>query len=384
MKKKIYLVFIGIALISSILIVKNQLDHSVNNPKTIINSYNKDKNSKYDIYVDIGGEIGVVQVFSINENKIDYSNMNVIGLKKQGKTVDSIIEVEQNKVYASINSTDNHKVSNRVEVLEKGKVVKETIFDDKKGSSQMIYDKDNHKVFVMANLARIDVNPNGTPFGIIDSQNDKALNLPFYIKGAIQGYDTDGKNIYVNVVDADKCLYKDVPSRYIMKIDGKDSKVDIFTKNGIDVYARDLKIRGDYIYIISNGYFQGEKYIPEHKLSILNKKGEIVKNVALDPWANKILIDENGIAYINHRDLDTRLDMKGNSLTMFDTNNNKIIGKIDGFKGPNSMEIKDNYLFVSNATGKSISVIDLSTRKIIGEISLGGYSSLSTAIVKNP
>ncbi|MDS1005255.1 hypothetical protein P9J83_17460, partial [Clostridium sporogenes] len=69
-----------------------------------------------------------------------------------------------------------------------------------------------------------------------------------------------------------------------------------------------------------------------------------------------------------------------------DTNTDKIIDTIHGFKGCLDMCIKDNYLFVTNRIGKNITVIDTSTRKKIGNINLGEGEDINPTnlvVVKN-
>jgi len=332
----------------------------------------------YDVYVE-NGSVGFLEIYDIKKDNIKYSDLEIS--KKEGKTVAEISEILDDKVYATVNPLES-KLANRVEIFENGKVSKELVFPDKGGPTSIINDRDNNKAYVMFKFSPRSINPNGTPFGIINTKNDEIIDTPFYIKGAIQGYDFDDKYIYVNVVDADMAEYNDVPGRYILKIDRDNLSTDIVTPNGLDLYGRDLKInKNGNIYITSNGYFKDSEYIDEHKLSIYNKDGSLIENVSLEPWCNNIVIDNNGIAYISHRDKDKRRDKLGDRITIFDTNTNQIVGSITGFKGPESLIIKDNYLFVSNTKGKSISIVDTNSREIIGNIPLS-FDPYSISVVK--
>ncbi|MDS1003994.1 hypothetical protein P9J83_10855, partial [Clostridium sporogenes] len=67
-----------------------------------------------------------------------------------------------------------------------------------------------------------------------------------------------------------------------------------------------------------------------------------------------------------------------------DTNTDKIIDTIHGFKGCLDMCIKDNYLFVTNYIGKNITIIDTNTRKKIGDIDLGeDVNPTNLVVIKN-
>lgn len=350
--------------------------------KVIINGDNTSTNGKalYDVYVE-NGSVGFLEIYDIKKDNIKYSDLEVTKLNKEGKTVANVSDILGDKVYATVNPLES-KLANRVEVFENSKLSKELVFQDKYGPSSIINDREKNKAYVMFSLAPQSSNPNGTPFGIINTKNDEIIDTPFYIKGAIQGYDFDGQYIYVNVVDSDMAEYDDVPGRYILKIDRDNLSTEIVTKNGLDVYGRDLKINSDgNIYITSNGYFKDGEYVDEHKLSIYNKDGSLIENISLEPWCNNIVIDNNGIAYISHRDKDKRRDKLGDKITVFDTNKNQIIGSITGFKGPDSLIIKDNYLFVSNTRGKSISIVDTNSREIIGNIPLS-FDPYSISVVK--
>jgi hypothetical protein len=350
--------------------------------KSIINVNNSLTNGKplYDVYVE-NGNVGFLEIYDIKKDNIKYSDLEVTKLKNEGKTVANISEILGDKVYATVNPLESN-LANRVEVFENGKLSKELVFQDKHGPTSIINDREKNKAYVMFGLSTQDINPNGTPIGIIYTKTDEIIDTPFYIKGAIQGYDFDDKYIYMNVVDANMAKYNDVPGSYILRIDRDNLSTEIVTKNGLDVYGRDLKIsKNGYIYITSNGYFKDSKYVDEHKLSIYNKDGSLVKNIPLDPWCNNIVIDNNGIAYISHRDKDKRRDELGDRITVFDTNKNQIIGSITGFTGPDSLIIKDNYLFVSNTRGKSISIVDTNSREIIGNIPLN-FNPFTISVVK--
>ncbi|AVX31856.1 hypothetical protein CTH_2316 [Carboxydocella thermautotrophica] len=313
------------------------------------------------------GNVHYVEVFNLDKQQINYK-VKLINLRKQGLLASDIYQVQEKKFYCPNYSHKGEIVPGRIVVLNNlGQIIKTINIKDKYGAHDLIVDPEKKLAYVRFILQPAPYNPSGTPFKIINTEQDKVVK-PFYLKGSIDGYDISGNFIYV-IATAAGLGYNDVPNNYIATIDRNTQELKILTPNGLDFCPTDLKIAPNgKIYLVSS--LNNLKYegCNEPKISIFNTDGKLIKEIKLDlPYCNQILINKNGIAYITHNNGGEL----GDSITIFDTNTDKVISRIKGFSGPTYMAIRDNYLFVSNYNTGKISVVDLKTNQIIGNIMLG-------------
>jgi len=369
MINKAYYVILSISILA-ILVFSGCNDYAVD--KNQIN-----QNSKYQLYAEIMGDVKYVEISEITKGNIRYSKPKKIELRKLGLLANGIYEVSGKKVYCPNYRTKGELQKGKVVVLENGKIVKTIKIKNRFGAQNIISDIDKKAAYVMFILQPASYNPAGTPFMMIDTEKDE-ITKPFNLKGTFYGYDIKDNYIYLTVT-ARRLGYKEIPDEYIASINRDTQEIKILTPNGLDFCPVDLKIAPNgKIYLVSS--LNNPKYdgCNEPKISIYNTDGNFVKEVKLDiPYCNKIVIDKTGIAYINHNNGGEL----GDTITVFDTNTDKVVGTIEGFNGPSAMMIKDSYLFVSNYNSGKVSVVDLKTREVIGNINLGESDKPSTLII---
>ncbi|KNZ70765.1 hypothetical protein Tfer_0444 [Thermincola ferriacetica] len=343
--------------------------HSETNTKLI-------SNLKYSLYADNLGDVSYIEIFSLDKGNFKY-NVKQIQLRKKGLNANHIYKVSENKIYCSNYGSNGEIQKGRIVVLKNGDIINTIKIKDKYGAQDIIFDPGKKKAYVMFILQPAPYNPSGTPFKIIDTEKDEVIK-PFSLKGSFYGYDIKGNYIYV-CVDAIDLGYKDVPNNYIASIKRNTQEIKVLTPKGLNFCPTDLKIAPNgKIYMVSS--FNNLKYegCKEPKVSIYNTDGTFLKEIKLDlPDCNKIVINKDGMAYITHNNGGD----SGDTITVFNTNTDKVVGKIKGFSGPAGMAIKDNYLFVSNYNTGKISVVDLKLSKIIGNIKLGEGVNPSTLVV---
>lgn len=234
----------------------------------------------------------------------------------------------------------------------------------------MLSDINRNKVYVMMAFQPAVYNVEGNSFLIIDTKKN-TIERPFNLKGGFTSYGFKDNLIYTFAFP--KGLgFKNVPDAYIATINRDTYKVNVLTKNGIDICPIDLELAPNgKIYMLSNfNPLKGDNVI-EPKISIYNTDGSFVKEIPIDKWCDKLEIDKDGIAYINHIGQENQGTFSGEFITVLDTNRNVVIDKIKGFNGCSCISIKDDYLFVGNYNTGIISVFDIRTREKIGSIELG-------------
>ncbi|ENK1244176.1 hypothetical protein AB2063_002358 [Clostridium botulinum] len=374
MQKKIITVIISITLITLLSI-------------GIINIFKHKKDisedSLYDIYVQSNSNLKYVQIKNIKDGDIEYTEPRDISFQKHGLTMDSMCSADSNKIYCSIYREHNgDALSNKIAVVQNGKIKEYIKIKDEKGPNLLINDLNHKKIYPMMVVQPYEYNKNGIPFAEINTVND-TCKKSFSIKGVINGYSIKNNYIYTAVGNANDFGFKNIPNNYIASININNNEVDVLTPKGLNVSPLDIKLTPkNKFYIISD--IVPEEQISNPKLSIYNINGKFEKEIKLPPCCNSIEIDKNGLAYINHIGKEIQDTFDGDTITVIDTNTDKIIDTIHGFKGCLDMCIKDNYLFVTNYIGKNITIIDTNTRKKIGDIDLGeDVNPTNLVVIKN-
>lgn len=375
MPKKIITIIISITLITLLSI-------------GIINIFkykkNISENSLYDIYVQSNSNLKYVQIKNIKNGYIEYTEPKDIYFQKKGLTMDSMCSVD-NKIYCSIYREHNgNALSNKIAVVENGKIKEYIKIKGEHGPNSIISDLNHKKIYPMMVVQPYEYNKNGIPFAEINTVND-TCKKSFSIKGLANGYSIKNNYIYTAVTNGTDYGFKNVPNNYIASINVTNNKINVLTPKGLNFSPLDIKLTPkNKFYMVSD--IIPEKQISNPKLSIYNINGQFEKEIKLPPCCNSIEIDKNGLAYINHIGKKIQDTFDGDTITVIDTNTDKIIDTIHGFKGCLDMCIKDNYLFVTNRIGKNITVIDTSTRKKIGNIDLGEGEDINPTnlvVVKN-
>ncbi len=335
-------------------------------------SSNNENDYLYDLYVYSNGDVISTKIDLINEKTIKHESINNLGFKKKSQIVGTIEpSYKYNKVFCSIyrtGSIGSGKMGKKLVVLKDGNIDGEVKFENNIGPDRMICDDEKEKLYVLFVLQPSSYNPEGTPMKIVNTSNNqiiKSMNL----KGCFSGYDFRDNYIYTTVSSATALGYKDLTNSYLARINRDTNKIDIINKD-FKYSPTDIKVWNNKLYMLNNyNPFENEK--DEHRILIFDLNGKYVNSVNIEPWSQSMIIDKNDLAYINHIGKVSSGDFDGDTITVFDTNVDKVVGKITGFTGCSGMAIQDDYLFVSNYQDSSISVVDIRSRKIIGNIKLG-------------
>lgn len=320
-----------------------------------------DDSSIYDIYFNHVGNIGFIQVQSIEKGNIVYGKMKYMATKNDDKMIYKLVNSADNKVYASVRTPGSSK-ANRLIVLKKGEIQKEIVFKDNQKPAEIINDVEKNRVFVELTQINAII---GTPIRIVDYTTDEYYDCPFNIKGNIWGYGILGDYIYA------------AADTRIIKIDRNSLEMKILSKEYLGSLPKDLGVSPNgKIYITTNGHVEmidpdnpdTTDFKTDDSLMIYDLNGNFRKKVELKKWCDQIIINKNGIAYISHKGKRTDNDYLGETLTIFDTNTDRIVKTIDGLYGITTMYLIDDYLFIYTSEKQSITIMDANTYEILGEI----------------
>ncbi len=345
---------------------------------TACNTFETGRKPTYEIYARAGKKIVYAQV---NE-KLTKDKLKIIDFRKKGMQLGGITKTPQNKIYCSIyRKANGDKMGKEIAIINNGKIDK-YIELEKYGPNEFINDLDRKKTYTMMAAQPKVYNPDGTPFTIIDSEKDQVIKQ-FNLKGFFSDYDFLDEKIYVAVYGAEGLGYEGLADSYIASIDRDTQEIEIITKEGLDFVPTDLKInsKGE-IYLVS-GINPIKDGINEPRITVIKNDGTFIKDMAIEPWAVGLIIDSRGIAYINHIGKVDLGDFSGDTITVYDTNTDDIVGKITGFNGASSMELIDNYLFVSNYQSGIISVVDTNKNSVIANIDLSVQRITELQVMKH-
>ncbi|GIP22089.1 YncE family protein [Paenibacillus sp. J22TS3] len=355
-----------IAIVLLITLIVTACDSKDPDPGFVLNPH-----PVYDIYMNINGRLGLVQVTQIQKNNVETSPVQM--WSKEGKgNLNTVALTSGNKIYGSLYDKVGGDSDHRLVVYKEGKKLKE-ISLDKKGPRLIIPDTVHNKAYVLLMFGRGNGIVNGgLPVKIIDTNEDKEIG-ELGIKGALLNFAFTDQSIYATVVKARDLGFTDVPDEYILQIDRVSGAQKILTS--FDYSPKGMATDRSYIYIVN----MPVDVIPfkKSKLSIYDLKGKLVKDVSVDPGVRDIVLDKKGYAYIAHSDKDAYDDRAGDHITVYDTKQGKIIDKISTL-APTELAIVDHYLFAINNWGISLSMFDLSTRKLIKTIPFDEGSFVSS------
>lgn len=389
MMKKIQMVSI-ISVITVILVVPafcvTKINFFSNNTAKTVSSSNfhnkRNENALYDIYISVSGNLMYLQINKIKNNTLDYNIVSFDKIKDENKFIGDIAESKDNSVFCVLTSLSNASEGTKILNYDKGNLKKEISLNKSIPNDEMISDTEKGFGYISYKSATKSGYPNGTPFSVITEKDNKEIEKKLFVKGMVEGYDIKDNYMYINVIQAEKCDYHDVPNNYILKVnrDNLSSKVVLDNK---DTSIVDIKFNSQKnMYLLSNGYYSEGKFVNKSALMVYDNNGKNIKNIKLDSWCSNIVIDHNNIAYISSRDKDGFFDQKGKVITIVDTKKDQVIGQLSGFNGPTNMFIKDSYVFVADTSNKAIQVIYTNTKKVIGKIDLGWFPE-KLVVVKN-
>ena len=342
------------------------------------------KKYTYGLYAAMAGDVAYIP-FDINtDGTVSAGTAVLLKYAIQNKNVTSISEVSYGRVYCTVKSYGVdylspldmlfHKdYSNRIIVLGDGKEMKEIETGVDTSYISSIYNPDLKLAYFLWEKT-----DSGIPVSIVDTEDDTEKTIHSNIPGKVKGYDISDGEIFFAVTNEDEI--EGVPDNFLFRMNTYNLQNRIVTKNGINTTPSAIKILPDgNVCVLSNTF-----YSDKNALCIYKKNGMHLWDVPLGLSCENIIIDKDGMAYLSVRDRDKKDDGLGDSLVVFDTAKREATGSITGFKGPESMVLKDNYLFALNTKSNKISIVDTAKRRIMSELSPKGRGGVdSFVVVKN-
>lgn len=356
-----------------------QVPHEKNGDETthssiakINKSFKFDQSYQYTIYLNLLGNLGVIQIKNIKNGDINYGKPYIINFKEKGMTIADIINSESSifaSVYDDKKSGGNGK-GNKIAVIKQNQLSRFIEFPHNNGMSYMINDSKKEKAYVMTGVHPKKANPKGTPLVSFNTSSEKKLNT-LNIKGILGGYAIKGNYIYLAVFGAKKTGYDEVPNQYIAKLKRDTGEISVLTKINNDTSIRDLAERDNNLYLLtSTSNHKG-------KVDIFNLNGTHLKEINVPSYPFQLKLSEKDNIYVSH----IGKNYDGKKVTIIDTKLNKVTKTINGFNGAGEMKIKDQYLFVSNEGESSVSLVDTKTNELLGKVDFGFKSGSSGFVV---
>lgn len=269
-------------------------------------------------------------------------------------------------------------------VIVEGKMESTDTFDNKMLIDNLIVDEEHQLIYYMGTIQDSTQSPKGSPITIVDLNTEEVVDTLYY-KGELYGCTMNDKYIYMTILLGQTLGYTDVKEAYIARINRETRAYEIVTKEGLDYGPIDIcATNNDTLYTISCINPRKNGGVNEPKICKYNSDGKLLCEIEIPLWCEQAVLDEDGLMYINHIGKENMGDYQGQKMTIFDTNTDKIIETVDGFKGCSSIAIQDGYIFVANYLTGDISILDKKTRKAIGSTKLGDTGRLEKLlIVKN-
>ena len=262
------------------------------------------------------------------------------------------------------------KEGKNLHVIDNGSIVSSKVFDELEVFSNQIIDEERNLAYLFGRTQDKDTTPKGTPIEIIDLDSKKVIDQ-LHFKGELYGCSMNDSYIYITVLLGKTYGYNDVEEAYIARINRETREYEILTKDGLDFGPIDIVATNDNtIYTISCINPRKNGGVNEPKISKFDEKGNLISEYEIPLWCDHMVIDDEGIIYINHIGKENMGDYEGEIMTVFDTKTDKIIDTIDGFKGCSNIKIAGEYLFVANYLTGDISVLKRKDRKLIGTFSI--------------
>lgn len=185
----------------------------------------------------------------------------------------------------------------------------------------------------------------------------------------------------------------------------------LFVSGGNAAHARDKQVAPVYVFDYANGklsespvaqwkdspaektYWSGLAHHPSKPILYAANRGN-------DPLAGYIAVFDSATGKVLHRitvdaspyDLVLTPDggtlfvsnWSGNTISVIDTNANRVVSKIAAGRNPNDMELtSDGRLFVSNGNLNTVSVIDIKTRLVTETVNVALYPSAPPGATPN-
>ncbi|TYA14603.1 hypothetical protein FRY98_02655 [Paenibacillus faecis] len=344
----------------------------------IIDDENSNANGKLNIYINEGGNLGIVNITKLSDVKVDYIKKTV-DFKKDGDILFALKSISSSKVLGTFYDKLGGQLNNKYVVLQPDKISKIALEHD--GPSSIVSDSKRHRAYILSAI-KPNVYKKGIPLDIIDTVTNQKIG-EIGIKGVMLNYQIYDNYLFMTVVKANELGYKEVPDNYILKINLDNNEQRILTPQGFDYSPKGMYIsRNGTIFIIEMPL--DPEQFDDCRLLGYDSNGKLIKNFPVDPGARDILIDDKGVAYITHNDKYSYSDRKGDMISLININTGKSLGNIQGLNSPTEIQVLGNYLFVINDGNNSISIINKEKKKIISSIGFGKNVTLkSMQIVSN-
>ena len=188
------------------------------------------------------------------------------------------------------------------------------------------------------------------------------------------------KRFILIVTEAGKIGYEGFSQAYMAKYNLETKQVEIINETVDSLFARSMDITRDgSICVVDTPMFSDNEEVSG--LHIYDTEGRLVNKYKLEDWADKIIVNDQNIAYISHRGVNEIYDDEGTTLTVFDLNKGEVITKIAVSKGPSDMFIYQNYLFVSAYTDSAVDAINMDTNEVIGTVYIDSLYKIDQVVI---
>ncbi|GMQ63596.1 YncE family protein [Vallitalea maricola] len=377
MKEKYIKNFLVIFL-SCILIVLVGCNSTKVSKNTKINDITEDSNYSYRIYGLSGMNIYMTNL-AINKEKVVHDKPKKIEMASIGYL--SMIRELPDKSIICAFELIKKEVGHNIYVINNDEIVSYEVFDDITIASNIIVDKERNLVYFMGRTQDKNVTPLGTPIDVVDLC-DKEVVDRLYFKGELYGCTMNDNYIYLSILLGKSYGYDEVEEAYISRINRETREYEIVTKKGLDYGPIDVfATKDNSIYDISCINPRKDGGVNEPKISKYNQLGEFQGEYDIPLWCDGMLLDDNGVIYVNHVGKEFMSDYEGEIITIFDTKEDKIVDTLQGFEGCSCIDIEDNYLFVANYLSGDVSILDKDSRKEIGKVNLEDVGKLRQIVV---
>lgn len=344
--------------------------------------YNSDKQvsqseGNANAYISANGELIYGDV-NIAENSFELVDEAVeLGIRAQKDIISDIAINDNNEVCCSISTSNGTEFGDKVYIVKEDEIKKTIQLEDGYGASTIMQGQD--EIYIQGAVRPAEANPDGVPFVTINTDNDEVMN-EFHVKGVVVASVAYKDDMYMMVAEAEKIGYKGFNECYMAKLNHNTKQIEILNDSVEAQFARSMAVTEDgVVYVVDTPMFSEESEVSH--LYAYDTEGNFIQKYKLDNWADKIVINDENIAYISHRGATEMYDDAGNTVTVFDLNQGKIVNSIQVDEGPSDLYLYEKYLFVATYTASTVDAINMENNEMIGRIKVDDIYKIDQVIV---
>lgn len=328
------------------------------------------------IYISANGDLLYCDG-NLSEDSVSIGDVVSLGIRKDKNIISEIEEDNKGDIYCTISTSDGNKIGNKIYVINQDNIKDIIELEKNFGPNKIIHT--GSELYVAGAIKPASYNENGIPYAVLDEENEEVTN-EFYIKGILGASVIYNNYTYMVICEAEKIGYTGFDGSYMLRINNETKEIEIINDEIKADTPRDMAVDSNgNLYVIDTPMFTEEDTV-----SVMYKydvEGNELSTYQLEDWADKIIIGEDGLAYITHRGESELYDDMGQKVTVFDTEKEETVEEIQVGKGPSDLYMYDKYLFVTNYTDSSVSVMNMDTNNKIGEITIDDRYKIDQIIV---